>query len=282
MTQKGCLLFCLKQHQVWSLHVFIFRTEQRPSALREKVHFGHWWSAQWSIRCESDLHPLYELLLIQSSWQVSLVSQNQNLERHRWNKRELSMSQESAAVNSRFNRSQPAVDEATTGWVYLWGRWHWSFLKGALLSFFLLLLRPLGSSFTSPWWAAPRTLGTVSRVCVSLCVCVTGAQWESPARLGSALTGIPCSCGLSSRLWSSFLEASIFSGSAASTMYLQQEKQQESINSELNSWSTKSTRESKNLQFLWCPLEGGSQSEAVTIHPTTKNSFDPCFSFIKV
>lgn len=32
------------------------------------------------------------------------------------------------------------------------------------------------------------------------------------------LTGIPCSCGLSSRLWSSFLEASIFSGSAASTM----------------------------------------------------------------
>lgn len=34
------------------------------------------------------------------------------------------------------------------------------------------------------------------------------------------LTGIPCSCGLSSRLCSSFLEASIFSRSAASTMYL--------------------------------------------------------------
>lgn len=34
----------------------------------------------------------------------------------------------------------------------------------------------------------------------------------------SGLTGIPCSCGLSSRLWSSFLDASIFSGSAASTM----------------------------------------------------------------
>lgn len=34
------------------------------------------------------------------------------------------------------------------------------------------------------------------------------------------LTGIPCSWGLSSRLCSSFLEASIFSWSAASTMYL--------------------------------------------------------------
>lgn len=32
------------------------------------------------------------------------------------------------------------------------------------------------------------------------------------------LTGIPCSCGLSKRLCSSFLEASIFSLSAASTM----------------------------------------------------------------
>lgn len=39
--------------------------------------------------------------------------------------------------------------------------------------------------------------------------------------LGQQLTGMPCSCGLSSRLCSSFLEASIFSWSAASTMYLQ-------------------------------------------------------------
>lgn len=42
-----------------------------------------------------------------------------------------------------------------------------------------------------------------------------------PARpLHAGLTGMPCSWGLSSRLWSSFLEASIFSWSAASTMYL--------------------------------------------------------------
>ena len=42
-----------------------------------------------------------------------------------------------------------------------------------------------------------------------------------PARpLHAELTGMPCSWGLSSRLWSSFLEASIFSWSAASTMYL--------------------------------------------------------------
>lgn len=39
-------------------------------------------------------------------------------------------------------------------------------------------------------------------------------------RGGVVLTGIPCSWGLSSRLWSSFLEASIFPWSAASTMYL--------------------------------------------------------------
>ena len=32
------------------------------------------------------------------------------------------------------------------------------------------------------------------------------------------LTGIPASCGLSSKLWSSFLEASSFSWSAESTM----------------------------------------------------------------
>lgn len=38
------------------------------------------------------------------------------------------------------------------------------------------------------------------------------------------LTGIPCSCGLSNRLCSSFFDASIFSGSAASTMYLQRHR----------------------------------------------------------
>lgn len=36
----------------------------------------------------------------------------------------------------------------------------------------------------------------------------------------STLTGIPCNCGLSSKLWSSFLDASTFSWSAASTIYL--------------------------------------------------------------
>lgn len=38
------------------------------------------------------------------------------------------------------------------------------------------------------------------------------------------LTGIPCSCGLSNRLCSSFFDASIFSGSAASTMYLRRHR----------------------------------------------------------
>lgn len=37
---------------------------------------------------------------------------------------------------------------------------------------------------------------------------------------GSRLTGIPCSWGLSNKLWSSFLDASTLSRSAASTMYL--------------------------------------------------------------
>lgn len=51
--------------------------------------------------------------------------------------------------------------------------------------------------------------------------------WEAqvsggnPSRMDPQLTGMPWSCGLSSRLCSSFLEASIFSWSAASTMYLQ-------------------------------------------------------------
>ena len=48
-----------------------------------------------------------------------------------------------------------------------------------------------------------------------------GLPGEPPTLpLHSGLTGMPCSWGLSSRLWSSFLEASIFSWSAASTMYL--------------------------------------------------------------
>lgn len=38
--------------------------------------------------------------------------------------------------------------------------------------------------------------------------------------LPSTRTGMPASCGLSNKLCSSFLEASIFSESAASTMYL--------------------------------------------------------------
>lgn len=41
------------------------------------------------------------------------------------------------------------------------------------------------------------------------------------SRMDPQLTGMPWSCGLSSRLCSSFLDASIFSWSAASTMYLQ-------------------------------------------------------------
>lgn len=46
----------------------------------------------------------------------------------------------------------------------------------------------------------------------------TSSALELVDSWAGVLTGIPCSCGLSRRLWSSFLEASIFSGSAASTM----------------------------------------------------------------
>lgn len=53
-------------------------------------------------------------------------------------------------------------------------------------------------------------------------LCLACPQTEDTPSLGQpgVLTGMPCSCGLSSRLCSSFLEASIFSWSAASTMYL--------------------------------------------------------------
>lgn len=51
-------------------------------------------------------------------------------------------------------------------------------------------------------------------------------QWRQQMNtgVGRTLTGIPCNWGLSNKLWSSFLDASTFSRSAASTMYLKKKK----------------------------------------------------------
>lgn len=78
-----------------------------------------------------------------------------------------------------------------------------------------------GAGFRSPVASAPLPPPTASSVYPHLPPAVPGLPGEPPTLpLHSGLTGMPCSWGLSSRLWSSFLEASIFSWSAASTMYL--------------------------------------------------------------
>lgn len=51
-----------------------------------------------------------------------------------------------------------------------------------------------------------------------------GLYWLMNEKKRGLLTGMPANCGFSRRLWSSFLDASNFSRSAASTMYL--DKQQ--------------------------------------------------------
>lgn len=69
-----------------------------------------------------------------------------------------------------------------------------------------------------PWNCSKQLFLQLAQVLFNRCSIHTKHTHTLTNSFGSTLTGIPCNCGLSSKLWSSFLDASTFSWSAASTI----------------------------------------------------------------